>query len=62
MLTVLFSAVGLVTVCLSYDNLFSLATHFYCVFFYTVCHWRRKWQPTPVPLPGKSREQRSLVG
>ena len=24
--------------------------------------WRRKWQPTPVSLPGKSREQRSLAG
>jgi len=24
--------------------------------------WRRKWQPTPVFLPGKSHEQRSLVG
>ena len=24
--------------------------------------WRRKWQPTPVSLPGKSRGLRSLVG
>ena len=24
--------------------------------------WRRKWQPTPVYLPGKSQGQRSLVG
>ena len=24
--------------------------------------WRKKWQPTPVFLPGKSHEQRSLVG
>ena len=23
--------------------------------------WRRKWKPTPVFLPGKSHEQRSLV-
>ena len=23
--------------------------------------WRRKWQPSPVPLPGKSHGQRSLV-
>ena len=23
--------------------------------------WRRKWQPTPVLLPGKSHRQRSLV-
>ena len=24
--------------------------------------WRRKWQPPPVVLPGKSHGQRSLVG
>ena len=24
--------------------------------------WRRKWQSTPVLLPGKSHEQKSLVG
>ena len=28
----------------------------------TYMHWRRKWQPTPVFLPGKSHGQRSLVG
>ena len=26
-----------------------------------VIPWRRAWQPTPVFLPGRSREQRSLV-
>ena len=25
-------------------------------------HWRRKWQPTPVILPGESQERGSLVG
>ena len=25
-------------------------------------HWRRKWQPTPVFLPGESQRWRSLVG
>ena len=25
-------------------------------------HWRRKWQPTPVFLPGDSQRQWSLVG
>ena len=25
-------------------------------------HWRRKWQPTPVLLPGESHGWRSLVG
>ena len=24
--------------------------------------WKRKWQPTPVLLPGKSHGQRSLAG
>ena len=27
-----------------------------------VISWRRQWHPTPVLLPGKSYEQRSLVG
>ena len=26
------------------------------------CPWRRKWQPTPVFLPGESHGQRSLAG
>ena len=29
---------------------------------FTFTHWRRKWQPTPVFLPGESQEQRSLMG
>ena len=29
---------------------------------FTFLHWRRKWQPTPVFLPGESRGQGSLVG
>ena len=28
----------------------------------TFMHWRRKWQPTPVFLPGKSQGRGSLVG
>ena len=28
----------------------------------TFMHWRRKWQPTPVFLPGESQRRRSLVG
>ena len=31
-------------------------------FTFTFLHWRRKWQPTPVFLPGESQGQRSLVG
>ena len=29
---------------------------------FTFMHWRRKWQPTPVFLPGKSHGLWSLVG
>ena len=29
---------------------------------FTFMYWRRKWQPTPVFLPGKSHGRRSLVG
>ena len=29
---------------------------------FTFKHWRRKWQPTPVFLPGESQGRGSLVG
>ena len=29
--------------------------------FFTFMHWRRKWQPTPVFLPGESQEQRASI-
>ena len=29
---------------------------------FTFVHWRRKWQPTPVFLPGESQGRGSLVG
>ena len=35
--------------------------HFHFSLF-TFMHWRRKWQPTPVFLPGESQGQGSLVG
>ena len=28
----------------------------------TFMHWRRKWQPAPMFLPGESQRQGSLVG
>ena len=31
-------------------------------FTFTFLHWRRKWQPIPVFLPGESQGQGSLVG
>ena len=30
--------------------------------FFTFMHWRRKWQPTPVSLPGESQGRGNLVG
>ena len=32
------------------------------VSLFTFMHWRRKWQPTPVFLPGESQGRGSLVG
>ena len=29
---------------------------------FTFTHWRKKWQPTPVFLPGESQGQGSLMG
>ena len=29
---------------------------------FTFMRWRRKWQPTPVFLPGESQGRRSLMG
>ena len=29
---------------------------------FTFLHWRRKWQPTPVFLPGEFQGRGSLVG
>ena len=31
-------------------------------FTFTFMHWRRKWQPTPLFLPGESQGRGSLVG
>ena len=31
-------------------------------FTFTFMHWRTKWQPTPVFLPGESQGWESLVG
>ena len=31
-------------------------------FTFHFMHWRRKWQPTPVFLPGESQGRWSLVG
>ena len=35
---------------------------FFFYLWFTLLLWRRKWQSTPVLLPGKSHGQRSLVG
>ena len=39
-----------------------LNCHFPMVSGFGIIQWRRKWQPTPVFLPGESQGQRSLVG
>ena len=31
-------------------------------FTFLFMHWRRKWQPTPVFLPGESQRRGSLMG
>ena len=33
-----------------------------CIPMADFMHWRRKWQPTPVSLPGESQKRQSLVG
>ena len=33
-----------------------------CQGLFTFLHWRRKWQPTPVFLPGESQGRGNLVG
>ena len=43
-------------------DLFLLCYLLYCWFLIVCFKWRRKWQPTPVFLPGESHGQRSLVG
>ena len=40
----------------------SAYTCFVCLGRFIPSYWRRKWQPTPVLLPGKSHGWRSLVG
>ena len=35
---------------------------FVCLGNFIPSYWRRKWQPTPVLLPGKSHGRRSLIG
>ena len=36
--------------------------HDWATSLFTFMHWRRKWQPTPVFLPGESQGRGSLVG
>ena len=46
-------SMGSLTVRLDWETVLSL---------FTFMHWRRKWQPTPVFLPGESQGRGSLVG
>ena len=52
---------------ISYFQKIDLPTHFLPnppldFHYFTFMHWRRKWQPTPVFLPGESQGRGSLVG
>ena len=48
--------------CPSTDEWIKKMWFIYTIEYYSAIRWTRQWQPTPVLLPGKSREQRSLVG
>ena len=54
-LSLLFRLQSLVSLRVRHDWATSLS-------LFAFMHWRRKWQPTPVFLPGESQGQRSLVG
>ena len=47
-----------------YDNeeTFYYSEHIFSFYQSPLCNWRRKWQPTPVFLPGESQGRGSLVG
>ena len=52
-------------ICLSskvISSLFSELLYILNSSLFTFMHWRRKWQPTPVFLPGESQVRGSLVG
>ena len=49
------SGVGIAPRRVGHDSATSLS-------LFTFMHWRRKWQPTPLFLPGESHGRRSLVG
>ena len=50
-----------IIVCLKYNSRTRTICWVLTIFQVGKIRWRRKWQPTPVPLPGKSHGQRSLV-
>ena len=49
--------------CISFSYITAWISHNWeCIYIYILPLWRRKWQPTPVFLPGESQGRRSLVG
>ena len=44
------------------ENLKLTTWHCHLYIYIDICMWRRPWHSTPVLLPGKSLERRSLVG
>ena len=47
--------------CSPWDHEESDTTEATSLSLFTFMHWRRKWQPTPVFLPGESQGQGSLM-
>ena len=43
-------------------SIWIMTSNFHYLMKITKLHWRRRWHPTPVLLPGKSHGWRSLIG
>ena len=61
-LDMVLAALGTPPVCLRVVTYLSLDKKATSLSLFTFMHWRRKWQPTPVFLPGESQGPGSLVG
>ena len=50
------------TICYTGMCIYNIYVCAYIIYKYVYMYWRRKWQPTPVFLPGESQGWQSLVG
>ena len=64
MCSLFWTQIKLCLCCSFFSFSLKMASIFYFLCFLMAVHflWRRKWQPTPVFLPGESHGRRSLVG